>query len=58
MSDAMHFVEIVEDSTEEVVKRMGPMRLRQAERVEDGASINLDHERFSTRVVPNLQQEV
>lgn len=49
---AMFYVEIVEDETGKVERRMGPMSERRAERVADGASINLDHERFSVRTVP------
>jgi hypothetical protein len=37
---------------EHVVRRMGPMSRTKADRVEDGASINLDHERFFIRQVP------
>ena len=44
-------VEIVEDATDEVVKRMGPMPERRAEKVAAGAMINLDHDRFHVRVV-------
>lgn len=46
-----YFVEVVEDATGEVVKRMGPMSRRKAERVEDGVSINMNHEAFHTRIV-------
>lgn len=49
MSD--YYVEIVEHGTGTVVKRMGPMAEQKADRVEGGVSINLDHERFYTRVV-------
>lgn len=45
-----YYVEIVDTETDEVVKRMGPMSERRAEQVEDGANINLDHERFHTRI--------
>ena len=46
-----YYVEIVSFETEEVVKRMGPHGLRTAERIERGASINLNHEEYFTRVV-------
>lgn len=49
-----HYVEIVEmddDGKERVEKRMGPMGERKAEKVERGVSINLNHERYFTRVV-------
>jgi hypothetical protein len=45
------YVEIVKSSSGEVVKRMGPMPERTAEKVEIGASINLNHEEFFTRIV-------
>ena len=54
MSDITnYYVEIVKsgDEGDEVVKRMGPMNERKAERVERGANINLDHEHYYTRVV-------
>ena len=47
----MFFVEIVEASSGDVVKRIGPVSERQAEKIEDGASINLDHEQYFTRIV-------
>lgn len=47
----MFFVEIVDRQTDEVVSRMGPMPERKAERVEDGVSINLNRDRFYTRIV-------
>jgi hypothetical protein len=47
----MLYVEIVNTKTDEVVKRMGPMSERKAEKVESGASINLNHEEYHTRIV-------
>lgn len=47
----MFFVEIVEKETNQVVKRMGPMNERKAEKVELGASINLNHQDYFTRIV-------
>lgn len=46
-----YFVEIVGRATGAVVERMGPMSERQAERVELGASINLNHDEYYTRIV-------
>lgn len=46
------FVEIVEIDTDKVIKRMGPMSERKADRVEDGASMNLNHAKYFTRIVP------
>lgn len=37
--------------TDEVVKSMGPHTEKMAERIERGASVNLDHERFYTVIV-------
>lgn len=52
------FVEVVEMAEkdtagpEKVIKRMGPiLRERDAERLKNGADINLNHERFFTRIV-------
>jgi hypothetical protein len=46
------YVEIVKDGPpEEVVKRMGPMHERRADKVADGASINLNHDEYSVRIV-------
>jgi hypothetical protein len=47
------YVEIVEivDGKDNVVKRMGPMSKRKAEKVDGGANINLNHEKFFTRIV-------
>ena len=50
--DSMKFyVEIVKSSSGEVVKRMGPMSEKKADKVEFGASINLNHEEYFTRIV-------
>lgn len=49
--DVEYFVEIVNFETGEVSRRMGPMSERRADKVADGASINMDHERFFVRVV-------
>lgn len=46
------FVEIVKYNKQEtVVKRMGPLSERQAEKVDRGANINLNHEDYYTRIV-------
>jgi hypothetical protein len=45
------FVEIVNRTTGEVARRIGPLTRRRAEKVERGASINLDHAGWFTRVV-------
>ncbi len=53
----MFYVEIVERETEEVVLQMGPMPERQAEKTELGASINLNHTEYFTRIVPEGEQQ-
>ena len=50
--ERMFFVEIVKASSGKVVERMGPMSERKAYKVESGASINLNHEEYFTRIVP------
>ena len=50
MNDKNWFVLIIEDSTGKVEKKMGPLSKRNAERVEGGANINLDHERYHTEI--------
>lgn len=45
------YVEIVAHADEHVVKRMGPLAQSAAEKVDRGANINLNHERFYTRIV-------
>ncbi|MBV8722464.1 MAG: hypothetical protein JO277_09955 [Candidatus Eremiobacteraeota bacterium] len=44
-----HFVEIVETATGKVERRMGPMSAHKAEKVEMGALVRIDTERFFVR---------
>ena len=46
------YVEIYNFKTGEVAERMGPMTEWTAERIERGASINMDHSSWTTRRVP------
>lgn len=46
-----YYVEIVKYEDDSVVKRMGPFSERKADKVESGASINLDYENYFTRIV-------
>lgn len=47
-----YFVEIVEDATGEVEKRIECSGgERQAEKVENGVNINLNHDEYTTRIV-------
>lgn len=47
----MFYVEIVNSYSGQLVKRIGPMSERQADRVESGALINLNHAEYFTRIV-------
>lgn len=47
----MWYVEIIESLTCEVVERIECSSERNAEKVEDGVSINLDWENYETRIV-------
>lgn len=52
------YVEIVKyGEPEEVVKRMGPMAERQADKVDNGANMNLNHEEYYTRIVEEMNNE-
>ena len=53
----MEFV-YVERATGKVARRMGPLTLRKASKIERGASINLDHEGWFTRIVNEASAEV
>ena len=44
-------VEVIEDDTQEVVKTIECHTEREAQRVERGLLINLNHERFHTNIV-------
>jgi hypothetical protein len=44
------YVDIVETATGQVIKTMGPLTERDAERVDRGVSINLNHEKFHTNI--------
>lgn len=50
MSDTLWIVEIVEDATATVVRRWTADNFRRAEKIADGAAINLDHDRFSVTI--------
>ena len=52
----MYYVQIVEEKTGEVAKSMGPMSWEKAEKVENGANINLNHEEYFTRIVDAEKQ--
>lgn len=47
-----YYVEIVKyGEPEEVVKRMGPFSEREADKIDRGANINLNHKEYYTRIV-------
>ena len=45
------FVEVVEDATKAVVHRFECENRHKAEKAEDGVQHNLNHDKYSTRVV-------
>ncbi len=46
-----HYVDIIAFEDEKTVRRMGPFTSeRKARKVCDGAEINMDHERYFTRI--------
>ena len=47
----MFYLEIVNSKSGEVVKRMGPMSQRKAEKTENGVMINLNHDEYYARLV-------
>lgn len=47
----MKIIEVVEFDTGKVVKTLGPMGDRNAEKCDDGMQHNLNHQRFFTRIV-------
>ena len=46
-----YYVEIVEFGTKEIVKRIECKSERQADKVDNGANINLNHDKYYTRIV-------
>jgi hypothetical protein len=44
------YVEIIAYDDDATIKRIGPMTERKADQVEDGVNINLDHDRYYTRL--------
>lgn len=50
-TEAGHFVEVVEDATRKVVRRIGPLSKYKAAIVSNGLEINLNHERYSVRIM-------
>lgn len=45
------WVEVVDRADGSVVRKLGPHRQATAPKIEDGIAINLDHDRFRTRLV-------
>jgi hypothetical protein len=50
------YVQIVKDSTGECTCQMGPMSRRQAEKVQRGANINLNHDEWSVFISPKKME--
>jgi len=53
-----YYVDIVEDGQTEPESHMGPMDFRRAQRVAEGASINLDHANWHIDIVNEHGQRV
>ncbi len=53
-----YYVEVVERSTGEVVNRIGPLGYVQANRVDAGININMNHAEFKSRIVDEQGKEV
>ena len=49
-------VQVIAYDTDEVIKEIAVPTERQADRVDDGLNINLDHEKYFTRVVSPDEQ--
>lgn len=45
------FVEVVNYETGAVEKRLGPLTAHAADKVDRGVNINLNHEKFYTRII-------
>lgn len=53
----MHYVEIVERAAGNVIKRLGPVTERVADRILVGVSINLNHDEYFARIVVETKDE-
>lgn len=51
-----YYVEIVEDATGHVEKRMGPMSERVAKHTQSGAMINLNHSEWTVRIIEEVEK--
>ena len=51
-------VEVIEDDTQEVVKTIRCHTEREAQRVERGLLVNLNHKRFHTNIVPPQEAQI
>jgi len=45
-----YYIDIIESETGKIHQTMGPKPQRQAEKIEDGININLNHEKFHTEL--------
>lgn len=50
------YTEVVEISTDKIEKRFGPFGKRKCEKLESGLLINLNEDKFFTRVVPATKE--
>lgn len=50
-TEKKYFVEVIEDATKSVIHRFECDNKHKAQKAEDGMQHNLNHDKFSTRVV-------
>jgi len=53
-----YYVQVISYETDEIVKELGPMSERKADRVDNGLNINLNHERYYTWIVSEEEREI
>ena len=46
-----HYVQIIESDSGTIVKEMGPHPVWKCEKIERGAEINLNHDKYHTEIV-------
>lgn len=58
MSNAKFVVQVVRDEDQKVVKEIECSSERQAEKIERGVQINLDHANYFTLIMPSSHSKV
>lgn len=52
------YVQIIQFEDQQVVKQMGPFTEHHAQKVDRGANINLNHEKYYTLIVNSKEEKV